>query len=153
MIRTFTTSIEPRGQGRPRFRTIQCKNGAGAVATYKAREDVAYEKAVRDAYLLEHGGQKPLEGPLTVAVTALLPIPKSETIARKKLMHDDLIRPTKKPDIDNIVKAVLDALNGVAWVDDKQICELTAAKRYADSNDTGLVVSIITTGSEAQDEG
>lgn len=153
MIRTFTTNIEPRGQGRPRFRTIQCKNGAGVAATYKAREDVAYEKAVRDAYLLEHGGKKPLGGPLTVTITAFLPIPKSETLRSKQLMRDGWLKPTKKPDIDNIAKAVLDALNGVAWVDDKQICALSAAKYYADSENAGLAVSIITTGSEAQDEG
>ena len=42
------------------------------------------------------------------------------------------IRPTKKPDIDNIIKAVLDALNGVAYKDDTQVVQVMATKKYRD---------------------
>ena len=42
------------------------------------------------------------------------------------------ILPTKKPDIDNIMKVVLDALNGVAYFDDKQVCKVNFIKMYSE---------------------
>ena len=70
------------------------------------------------------------DAPVSVYILATFPIPKSTS--KKKL--SDIIRekvfPTKKPDCDNIAKAVCDALNGVAWRDDSQVVELSVAKRY-----------------------
>ena len=48
-------------------------------------------------------------------------------------MADGKIRPTKKPDADNIMKAVADALNGIAYKDDSQIVNVTIAKWYSDT--------------------
>ena len=45
-----------------------------------------------------------------------------------------------KPDVDNIAKAVLDALNGVIWVDDKQVVELTVKKYYGTSNEIQIEI-------------
>lgn len=45
-------------------------------------------------------------------------------------MEDGSVRPTKKPDVDNIVKIVLDALNGLAWHDDAQVTFLAVSKEY-----------------------
>ena len=47
-------------------------------------------------------------------------------------MLQNKVRPTKKPDIDNIIKAVLDALNGIAYKDDTQVVQVMAQKKYAD---------------------
>lgn len=47
-------------------------------------------------------------------------------------MIDGLISPTKKPDMDNVVKIVLDALNGFAWHDDAQVVDLSVMKVYTD---------------------
>jgi Holliday junction resolvase RusA-like endonuclease len=60
-------------------------------------------------------------------------VPKSWQSAKKRLAREGKIRPAVKPDIDNLVKAILDALNGgIAYEDDKQIVELTAVKLYGD---------------------
>lgn len=64
-----------------------------------------------------------LEGPVYVTVSFLLPKPKS---APKKLRHC-----TKKPDLDKLLRALLDALSGVIFTDDSQVVSLTAAKSYA----------------------
>ena len=47
-------------------------------------------------------------------------------------MSFGLISPTKKPDLDNIAKAILDSLNGIAYKDDSQIVSLLISKKYSD---------------------
>ena len=46
-------------------------------------------------------------------------------------MLSNQINPTKKPDIDNIVKIILDAMNGIAFKDDTQITKLNVEKTYS----------------------
>ena len=71
-------------------------------------------------------GFYPLERnlPLEISILALFPIPKYASKKTKELMINGYIFPTKKPDGDNIIKAILDALNGVAYRDDSQICRI-----------------------------
>jgi Holliday junction resolvase RusA-like endonuclease len=59
---------------------------------------------------------------------------------RKKMMLEGQIRHTKKCDADNLAKAVLDALNGIAYYDDSQVCELSVSKLYSDN--PRVIVSI-----------
>ena len=47
------------------------------------------------------------------------------------MMADGKILPTKKPDVDNVVKSIFDGLNKVAFKDDTQIVELHCSKRYS----------------------
>ena len=56
------------------------------------------------------------------------------------------IRPAKRPDLDNILKAATDACNGIAYVDDRQIVSLFARKEYA----TTPRLEILVTGLEAR---
>ena len=51
------------------------------------------------------------------------------------------LNPTKKPDADNIGKVVLDALNGIAYEDDKQVIELRVSKQYSEERE-GLRITI-----------
>jgi Holliday junction resolvase RusA-like endonuclease len=71
----------------------------------------------------------PWTGPVMVEIVAIYPVPASWSRSRKEAAVAGATRPGK-PDIDNIVKNVLDALNGVLWVDDAQVAHLLAAKRY-----------------------
>lgn len=59
-----------------------------------------------------------------------MPIPKSTPKKKKAMMLDGKIQPTKKPDLDNIAKIISDALNGIAYNDDKQIVHLKVTKKY-----------------------
>lgn len=111
--RTFTWPGMPRGQGRPRF------SRATGVA-YKASEDKAFERALRLAYQARHGDKPPLAGPFALDIVAVYPPPQR--------LNREL--PTVKPDLDNVCKAVLDALNGVAYTDDKNNVSLEARKVY-----------------------
>jgi Holliday junction resolvase RusA-like endonuclease len=114
---------EPQGKGRARV----TKWG-----TYTPEKTVMYENLIKtiaiDARIEPFG--KGVQ--LAMDIYAYFGIPKS---ARKRdipLMLDWEIRPTKKPDIDNICKVVCDALNGIAYHDDAQIVTMQVRKYYAD---------------------
>lgn len=79
-----------------------------------------YELAVRDAAIAAMGETPALAGPLYVKIAFSLPRPVS--VVR--------LWPFVKPDLDNLAKAVLDGLNGVAFGDDAQICAMDLVKRY-----------------------
>jgi Holliday junction resolvase RusA-like endonuclease len=71
-----------------------------------------------------------LQGELTIDIDAYFEIPKSASKKNKQLMNNGGIRPTKKPDLDNIMKIVCDALNKVAYADDSQIVSAIVKKFY-----------------------
>lgn len=104
--------------------------GAGHV--YTPSQTVAYEDlvAIKCREAMAHSGNERYTGPVCVTIYALYPIPKSCTRAERAKMLDAKIRPLVKPDVDNISKIVCDALNGVAYDDDKQIVALNVIKAY-----------------------
>lgn len=73
-----------------------------------------------------------LSGAIKLTVHFYLKTPKGFKNADKQLAEHGAIRPTKTPDIDNLMKAIQDALNGVAYVDDKQIVEEHSYKWYSE---------------------
>ena len=120
---TFEVPGEPRGKGRPRF----SKDGHA----YTDSETRAYENKIIAYYRKQLGAfQWPDSAFISVTVTAHYPIPKSATKAAKAMMEAGAILPSRKPDIDNVLKVVLDALNGVAYKDDSRVVEVCAGKRY-----------------------
>ena len=113
---------EPRGKQRPRFNR---KTGT----TYTPTETAQYEEMVR---LIAKAAYhcKPIEGPVQVMVTGMYKIPESTTKERRRKMQLGLVFPEVKPDIDNVAKIILDALNGIVYKDDKQVVELAVKKFY-----------------------
>lgn len=71
-------------------------------------------------------------GQVWVRITAYYPISKSTSKLKSKQMVDGFIRPTKKPDCDNVAKIICDALNGVAYRDDSQIVTCVIKKYYGE---------------------
>lgn len=120
----------PKGKARPRF-----AHGH----TYTPRETVEYERLIATSYR-EHGGNSH-DGECTVKVTAYFTIPKSWTKAKKMEVVSRGLSPQTKPDIDNIVKVVMDGLNGVAYHDDKQVVRVVAEKRYSQTTE-GLDIEV-----------
>lgn len=115
----FVVDGEPIPKARPRFAN-------GRAYTPKRTKD--FEQKVRDAY---PGGMFPADIPLKMHITAYLGIPKGAVKGKSELMQKGVIRPLKRPDTDNIAKGIADALNGVAYPDDKQIVRLVVEKWYS----------------------
>lgn len=67
---------------------------------------------------------------MRVDLDAVFPIPKSWAKRKREQAAEGDICPMTKPDLDNVVKIALDALNGVAWEDDKQVVWIGARKEY-----------------------
>lgn len=122
---TFEVPGEPRGKGRPRF-----NRQTGSVHTDS--ETRAYEQKIVAYYRKAYQGFRwPDSAFIQVIVTAHYPIPKSATKAAVAGMQAQRILPSRKPDIDNVLKVVLDALNGVAYKDDSRVVSVTARKVYS----------------------
>lgn len=121
----------PRGKERPRATKL------GHV--YTPEKTVSYEGALKYAALQVMGERAPLAGPLHVELDIVVPIAVSWPKKRQAAARAGAEWPTKKPDLDNIMK-MLDAFNLVVWVDDSQIVTTNIRKRYGDK--PGLWVKV-----------
>lgn len=107
---TLRLDIEPVAQGRPRFGKGFC---------YTPSKSRAFKKELQFRLKQAYKGS-PLEGPLQVSILFTLTKPRS---VKREF-------PAVKPDIDNFVKAFFDAANLILWLDDAQVVDLHAQKRY-----------------------
>lgn len=123
MTVNFTIPGKPRGKERPRFDSRYKR-------TYTPKKTKEYEELVRWCYRAKCKGIK-LDGEITADITAYYPIAKNTRKSDKEAMLSGQVRPVTKPDADNIIKAVLDALNGIAYEDDAGIVSVTAKKYYS----------------------
>lgn len=130
MIELFIP-IKPQGKARPRV------TRRGAYTPQKTKD---YENLVKYSFLSRYKNFEIIEGPVVASITAYFPLVKSMSKANQKDALSGVLMPTKKPDIDNIAKAILDALNGFAYYDDSQVVELHINKKYSDNE--GVYVKI-----------
>lgn len=128
---TINIPIEPRGKDRARSRYVPGKGSrAGFITHYTTSATRKYEDAVREHVQLAMRGTELFSGPLTVTIHAVMPVPASWSNAKWTRACAGVIRPTGKPDGDNIAKSVADACNKVVWRDDAQIVDLRVVKVY-----------------------
>lgn len=145
---------EPAGKGRPRFRIITPKDPEKEpfVHVYTPKETTDYENALKLAGRVAMGRRALLAGPLRVVVTAVMPIPRSWSNKKRDSAVAGSIWPTVTPDWDNIAK-MLDGLNEVVWLDDKQIVDGRCIKRYGESPLLEVKISEIVPGLFGEDRG
>ncbi len=114
---------QPVGKGRPRF-------ARGRV--YTPAKTKAYEErlAARALEEMESAGIETATGPVRIEARAIFTIPKSWPKSKKQAAMIGEVQHTGKPDADNVLKIVGDALNGIVWKDDSQIVSASINKRY-----------------------
>lgn len=131
----------PIAQKRPRF----ARRGS-YVGCYdeqaKLKEGIRWQ--LRSQYKAD-----PLPVPIALDLVFFMPIPKSSSSLKKRQMANGVISHVKKPDLDNLQKFILDALNGELFKDDSQIVEIRAKKIYADKPRT--LVRLIPLADEKRD--
>ena len=115
-----------KGKGRPRF----AKYG-GFVKAYTPEDTASYENLIKLQFKYSCGDWYS-EQPLKMKITAIHGIVKSATKKNMAKMLNGELKPIKKPDADNIVKIICDALNKIAYKDDTQVVELEFKKVYGE---------------------
>ena len=132
-INSFFIAGEVQAKQRPKF------NGRFA---YTPKETVSYENLVKLQYQEQCGNYRYHDDvPLIVAIFAHIEPPQSASNIKKTRMLNQVEYPLKKPDVDNVAKIILDALNGIAYRDDKQVVTLIVKKSYAGESGVGVTIS------------
>ncbi|HAB9977055.1 TPA_asm: RusA family crossover junction endodeoxyribonuclease [Listeria monocytogenes] len=122
----FTINIPPHPQERPRFRSL-----GKFIQTYDPPKSKEYKKKIANVAKMYAPGA-PINSPIQIKLIFFVTMPTSKSKKWKQRALTGQEFPAVRPDIDNYVKAVLDALNGIMFSDDGKIIELIAYKRYSD---------------------
>lgn len=124
-----------KGKGRARF-----TNAGKFMMAYTPKDTVNYENWVKYCYLKDNK-QDPHERPVYMCAFADFARPKAHYTSKGLVKERHLTEvPIRKPDSDNIIKVIADALNGIAYKDDAQIVTLLLEKRYSESLEEGVKV-------------
>lgn len=130
---TFTVPGDPVPKARPRINTTSHR-------AYTPVKTKKFEELVKIEYLRSNG-KKTETGAVVLGVLFKMPIPvKTKKVDVKKMISGKIL-PTKRPDLDNLVKSILDGLNGVAYLDDNQVVEINAKKVYSETPETVVTLS------------
>jgi Holliday junction resolvase RusA-like endonuclease len=143
MIFSFSIPGQPKGKARPHVTSR---------GTYTPEKTVEYEDAVRAAFHHKYAyvDAIPAGTPINISIMAYYPIPQSASKVKKARMLSGEIRPTVKPDADNVIKIICDALNPNAqfygaWRDDAQVADAHFGKWYSDTPRVDVYISEIQT--------
>lgn len=132
----ITLQGEPIPQGRPRAAAWRTGTGQIKARAYTDPRAARWrESAAWDVRRQWEG--PPLDGPLAVEIDLYFRCPPSDCRAKAPRPRR---RHAKRPDVDNVVKNLLDLLNGLAWRDDGQVCELMARKWIAAQGEQPRIV-------------
>ena len=135
----FSVPGQPFGKQRPKF-----SRAGQYVKTYTPDKTVSYENLVKLMYQQAAKGRMFSEGAaLDVRIIAYFEIPKSISKKKRKDMLEHRIRPTKKPNWDNIGKIVCDSLNKVAYRDDSAVVDAQVRKFYSENPRVDVMIRVI----------
>lgn len=132
----FRVDGKIRGKDRPRFNRYN-----GKVYTTKQSRD--FETLIKDSYLSVDGIYFGDDTYLRLEADLYFSIPKSYTKKRRSLCMENVERPKKKPDNDNILKAIADSLNEIAYKDDIQLLETEVKKYYTSDVEDYMIIRLI----------
>jgi len=122
----FQVEGDPKGKGRPRF-----SRAGKFTRVYTDKQTLDYEAVIKFFAAQAMGSTDPLETPVSVFLYIRHAVPQSYSKKRTEACLSGLEQPCKKPDIDNIAKTYLDAMNGVIFKDDTQVIDLHVKKVYS----------------------
>jgi Holliday junction resolvase RusA-like endonuclease len=117
----------PVAKGRPRFTTA-----GGFARSYTPAKTQRYEDLIRCEAATAMNGDKPLEEPVAMTVTAYVQPPKSLSKKKRAEAIDGVLKPSTRPDVDNYAKAALDGCNAIIFRDDSLVTDLIVRKRYSE---------------------
>lgn len=129
---TFQVMGQPVGKARPRV------TRAGRVYTPRKTEEAERDIRAMAKYVM--CDEPPIEGPVELDVTFTMDVPPSWTKTKRQQAYKQDIKPAVKPDLDNLLKTVMDACNGIVYTDDSQVVSIRASKRYASETEQAMTI-------------
>ncbi|MBK8974123.1 MAG: RusA family crossover junction endodeoxyribonuclease [Hahellaceae bacterium] len=120
----------------PKARARSTRNGHH----YTPEKTRTYEGLVRSAAMAAYGMRPPLASPVKLTVVIALDIPSAWPLWKARSASEGGVAATTKPDTDNCLKSIKDALNGVIWFDDAQVVQIEAQKIY--STNPGALITV-----------
>lgn len=133
--------VHGKVQGKQRARTFY-NSKIGKMQSVTPEKTKSYEDLIRWSYKAA-GGKFLGDAPITLDIFAVYDIPSSWSNKKRIQATEGILLPLVKVDVDNCAKEVLDALNGVAFSDDKQVVDLHICKRYGDNPRLEITVDVI----------
>ncbi|WP_416458348.1 RusA family crossover junction endodeoxyribonuclease [Streptococcus thermophilus] len=123
-------NIEPKPQSRPRF----ARRG-NFTTTYEDKDMKIWKNKCRILISKQYANQQVLEGALRTSLKFFIKPPQyiSKVKRNKQALTNETILVSKKADLDNYIKSLLDSANGILYKDDGQIAEIYATKVYSES--------------------
>lgn len=134
---TFEVPGLPVAQPRQRHAMRRTKTGKFMVVNYIAEKDPinAFKAAV--GLVAKQHIRTPITGPVRVELEFYFPRPKALIYKNKPMIR---AWKTSKPDLDNLEKSTWDAMNGIAWHDDAQVCESVKRKVICSGSESARVI-------------
>jgi Holliday junction resolvase RusA-like endonuclease len=122
---TIEVAGKPQGKGRARAFLMH-----GKVIHTTPPQTRSYESLIQGAAVDAMKSRERFEGPVSLSLIAIFDIPTSYSQKKKNEAMCGVIKPTKKPDLDNVYKAWADGMNSVVFKDDVQIVSCEMTKKY-----------------------
>lgn len=120
----------PKGLARNRHRIVRKKDGTQFVANYLPSDSAHSQSTIRAFASQAMAGRPPLDGPIDLRVVAFMPIPASWSKKMQAAACADKVRPTGRPDADNVLKGVCDAIQEICVRNDTLFTETSIWKRF-----------------------
>ena len=134
----FNVPGDVRGQGRPRTQIVSGKDGKSYAHIYQTNKDIDAKHNIQlyAGEAMKKKGYAHLAEPdprgITIEILCYVKVPSSMSRKKAEMAYRGEIVPMRKPDLDNVMKSVLDALNSVVWKDDKDVTKATICRYYSD---------------------
>lgn len=142
----FSVPGVPVGKGRAKF----ARRGKFTIA-YTPEKTVNYENLVKFAASKAMDGKIPIVDAVSVTIIITVNPPESWSQKKRLLALSGYIHPTTKPDIDNVIKTIFDAMNAIVWIDDKQVVHNETTKLYGEIASASVAVSLIPNPDDVQE--
>lgn len=141
---------QPQAKARAKARIIQPRGKKPSVQMYTPANTVNYENHIAMLAKNVMRGRKPTLNAVSLDLVLYFEVPASWSPWKREAAHDKLLAATAKPDADNVLKAVKDALNKIVWHDDSQVTDLSVKKRYGKGPGVSITITEITDISPCQ---
>lgn len=133
---SFVVPGEAVGKGRPRVSTI-----GGHARMFTPTKTANYETLISMAAQQAMNGRDLIAGPVMVEMKIIVSVAQSWSKKKTAEALQGLVMPTKKPDADNVLKAICDGINGIVFKDDVQVVNVSLSKRFGET--PGVLVRVV----------